>query len=70
MSIDAFIKKLKPLPKKPEGWYSVQELIEKSGMPRHMIRDRLKKGIDSKELESMECIHEGRKMNCYREKKK
>lgn len=70
--IDSFIKdKLKPIPTvKPKGWFTINELIERSGMARHCVRDRLSKGIDNKEIESMEIIQDGRKIKCYREAKK
>lgn len=71
MSIEAFIKnKIKPLPReKPNGWFTINELIEKSGLNREFIRGKINEGLKSKEIESMEIVLNGRKMNCYREKK-
>lgn len=69
MSIDSFIKdKLKPLPTvKPKGWFTITELVKKTGMSRWSINDKLKKGVERKELEAMEIILDGRKMKCYKE---
>lgn len=69
--IDSFIKsKIKPIPTvKPNGWFTIKELKERSGMTREFIRVKINDGVRSKEIDVMEIILEGRKMKCYREKK-
>lgn len=63
-------QEFKPIPEKPNGWYTIREISEQSGHNSKTVADRIYNMVKEGKLEVMECKVNGKRAKCYRPKSK
>lgn len=63
--IDAMFK---PLPPKPDGWFTVNEVAEKTNSNARTIRGKIYEMTKRNELLVMDCLINGKVAKCYKRK--
>lgn len=58
----------KPLPKKPDGWFSINEISKITGENPRTTRYKVAEFVKDGKLLVMDCIIEGKASKCYKKK--
>lgn len=66
---DEWVEELfRPIGKKPDGWFTINDICAKTGIKRSTARDRISGMVASGELLVMYCFENGHKSKCYKKK--
>lgn len=61
-------EKFKPLPKRPKGWVTQNEIQEMTGNSRSVVQKKLGEMIKAGEIQVMECLENGHRVKVYGKK--
>lgn len=55
----------KPVQRKPENSFSVQDVIKRTGLKRGAAMRMIKEKVEAGEIKELKCVHDGRQSNFY-----
>lgn len=69
ISMEEWVKEaFKDYPSKPEGWFTVNDIVKLTGANARTIRGRIRQMLDNNELDVMDILENGKHGKCYRKK--
>lgn len=67
---DEWVNEMFKLPEqRPKGWFTVQEISEKTKTNKRTVAYRIAQYVLNGQLEVMECLENSKRAKCYKKKK-